>query len=293
LSSAEARSFGREQRRRLDVHAGEASAAHTASQLAGREWMVVRIALPAPPPHVPIGEPARHEPHSPHTDVRLSEHGEAVHRPESDVATQNQHALRLGERLVGVATMLERSDRDDPRERAIGEWKVFGIAANEIDLSPCELRPPARDNEPPHRHVDPNGTNAVLRDRTCQITGPRTDVEPRPRRSTTGRVEAVHPLSRSCPGVQDVMHEARRLFDGRSWRHGPIRTHHGLERRAARALLETPGLFAIVLEADPRIGLETEVGDSQNDRIVNAAALTVERVGLRGEIATTPRADHA
>jgi hypothetical protein len=51
------------------------------------------------------------------------------------------------------------------------------------------------------------------------------------------------------------------------------------------------GLLAVVLEADPRVGLETEVGDSQHDGIVYAAALTVERVGPRGEVTTTPRAD--
>src|SRR6476661_10891182 len=98
--------------------------------------MVVRIPLPAPPAHVPIGEPTRYEPDSPHADVRLSEHRKAVHRPEPDVATPNQHALRLGERPLGVTTMLERSDRHDARKRPIGKGKMLGIAANEIDVCP-------------------------------------------------------------------------------------------------------------------------------------------------------------
>src|SRR6476659_9477831 len=174
-------------------------------------------------------------------------------------AAPNQHALRLGERPLGVTTMLERSDRHDARERPIGKGKMLGIAANEIDVCPGELRAAPRDHEPSHCHVDTNGANAVFRNRTSQIAGPGADIEPRPGRSTAGRVEALDPLPRSRAGVHDVMHEARRLCDGRSWRHGPIRTHHGLERRAAQTLLEAPGLLAIVLETDPRVGLETEI----------------------------------
>ena len=56
---------------------------------------------------------------------------------------------------------------------------------------------------------------------------------------------------------------------------------------------ETPRLLAVVLETDPRVRLETEVSDSQHDRILHAAALAVECVRAPGEDATTPRADHA
>jgi hypothetical protein len=141
---------------------------------------VVLVALLATPAHVSVRHATRHETDAPHVDVRLGQNGEAIDRANPDVAVRPQHTSRFTEHRLRIRAMLDRPHGRDATEGGIGEWKMLGVAANELDGNTGQLGTPARHDEPSQRDVDANGTDSTLRDDAGEIAGPRAYVEPRP-----------------------------------------------------------------------------------------------------------------